>query len=152
MKSVENYPRRAESPQPLRIGITSHKTELDQSTSFLNNPDLRLIPRIADVEAASTEWVVEDLIAQGEYHLISGAPASMKSMLALVIADGIRKGTEVLGRQTMQNRVGHLGLFILEPFGKHDSGTMLFTRHRILYWLGANFRNFPDSDVCLAPL
>lgn len=102
-KSVENYPRGAESQQPLRIGI--NKTELAQSTSFLNNPDLRDIPKIGDVKAASTEWVVEDMIAQGEYHLISGAPASMKSMLALSMADGIRKGTEILGRQTMLKTV-----------------------------------------------
>ena len=102
-KSVENYPRGAESQQPLRIGI--NKTELDQSTSFLNNPDLRLIPRIADVEAASTEWVVEDLIAQGEYHLITGAPTSMKSMLALSMGHEISKGIEVFGRQTVQKPV-----------------------------------------------
>ncbi len=105
MKSVEKYPREAESQQPLRIGIASEKTEQDQRKSFLDDPDLRLIPRIADVKATSTEWVVEDMIAEGEYHLISGAPASMKSMLALSMAYGIRRGTEIFGRQTVQKPV-----------------------------------------------
>jgi len=76
-----------------------------QITNFLDDPDLRMIPSIADVEATSTEWVVEDMIAEGEYHIISGAPSSMKSMLALSMGYGISKGAEVLGRKTVQKPV-----------------------------------------------
>jgi len=144
MKSVENYPRRAESPQPLRIGITSHKTELDQSTSFLDDPDLRMIPRITDVTAASTEWVVEDLIAQGEYHLISGAPASMKSMLALSMAYGIRRGTEIFGRQTIQKPVLYIDKENPVSLIKERQVLLRLIDESNLYYWGYWFTEIPD--------
>ncbi len=141
-KSVENYPRGAESQQPLRIGI--NKTELAQSTSFLDDPDLRLIPRVADVKATSTEWVVEDMIAQGEYTLISGAPASMKSMLALSIADGIRKGTEILGRQTMQKQVLYIDKENPVSLIKERWPLLKILGESNLYYWGYWFTEIPD--------
>ena len=144
MKSVKNYPRGAESQQPLRIEIASHKTELDQSTSFLDDPDLRMIPRIADVKATSTEWVVEDMIAQGEYTLISGAPASMKSMLALSIADGIRRGTEIFGRQTMQKIVLYIDKENPVSLIKERWPLLKIVGESNLYYWGYWFTEIPD--------
>ncbi len=141
-KSVENYPRGAESQQPLRIGI--NKTELAQSTSFLDDPDLRLIPRVADVKATSTEWVVEDMIAQGEYTLISGAPASMKSMLALSIADGIRRGTEIFGRQTVQKIVLYIDKEMPVSLIKERWPLLKIVGESNLYYWGYWFTEIPD--------
>lgn len=142
MKSVENYPRGAESQQPLRIA--SQQTKLDLSTSFLDDPDLRMIPRIADVEAASTEWVVADMIAQGEYHLISGAPASMKSMLALSMAYAIRKGTEILGRQTMQKQVLYIDKENPVSLIKERWPLLKIVDESNLYYWGYWFTEIPD--------
>ncbi len=115
-----------------------------QITDFLDDPDLRLIPRIADVKATSTEWVVEDMIAEGEYHLISGAPASMKSIFSLSLADGIRKGTEILGHQTMQKQVLYIDKE--NPVGliKERWSLLKLSDESNLYYWGYWFTEIPD--------
>ena len=102
MQNTESRPAKS---QHLGVPKRTKKTVQDQLKTFLDDPDLMLIPKIADIEAASTEWVVQDMIAEGEYHLITGPPASMKSMLALSIGYGISKGTEVFGLRTVEKPV-----------------------------------------------
>ena len=82
--------------------------KLDLLAAFREDPDLSLIPKLADVEAPPTNWIVEDLVAEGGYHLITGCPGAMKSMLALHMAYGISKGTDLFGRETVQKHVVYI--------------------------------------------
>jgi len=111
---------------------------------FLTNPKLALIPKIADVEAPATEWIVPDVIAQGEYHLIAGAPASMKSMLALSMGYAISTGNEVFGRSTVQRPV--LYIDNENPVGlikERQDLLHLIDESNLHYW-GSWFREIPS--------
>ena len=76
-----------------------------QSKDFLKELDLDLIPKIADLEAEATNWIVPDWIVEGEYHLITGEPGAMKSMLALHMGHRISVGETLFDRPTVQKKV-----------------------------------------------
>ena len=83
------------------------KTQIneDHSKDFLKALDLDLIPKIVDLKADASNWIVPGWIVEGEYHLITGEPASMKSMLALHMGHRISTGDTLFGKETQQKKV-----------------------------------------------
>ncbi len=146
MKITENNLHTSESQHPVPPVETGDENQL---SGFFNDPDLDLIPKIADVEAPVTEWIVPDVIAQGEYHLITGAPASMKSMLALSMGYAISTGSEVFGRPTVQKPVLYIDKE--NPVGliKERQDLLHLTDESNLYYWGSWFNEIP---TCCDPV
>ncbi len=146
MKITENHLHTSESQHPVPPVATGDENQL---SGFFNDPDLDLIPKIANVEAPVTQWIVPDVIAQGEYHLIAGAPASMKSMLALSMGYAISTGSEVFGRPTVQKPVLYIDKE--NPVGliKERQDLLHLTDESNLHYWGSWFSEIPS---CFDPV
>jgi hypothetical protein len=66
------------------------------------------IPRVLTMKLRPTPWIIEKWLVEDAFHIFSGEPGCMKSMLALFLASRISNGTEVFGGNPKKKKVIYL--------------------------------------------
>ncbi len=105
------------SPKHARVLETLYQEQLENPRKLHRFPrvpdpetisDFHEVPMLSQVEGGSDPWLVDGLIREGSTNLLAGAPGEFKTWLALVLAGAVSKGTDFLGRKTIQTPVLYL--------------------------------------------
>lgn len=106
---------RALSAAAINGGVTAHPETLARIRELLDTPDGRTMTGLdfADVLSGplpETAWLWHGWLVQGDLCLLVGDPKAGKSLVALGLADAVRRGLPFLGAQTTQTNVGIVDL------------------------------------------
>jgi AAA domain len=105
------------SPKQAKLLETIYQEQLKHPKRIHRCPRLAIpetiktfheVPLLSQIEGGSDPWLVDGLIREGSTNLLSGAPGDFKTWLALELAGAVSKGTDFLGRKTIQTRVLYL--------------------------------------------